>query len=173
MEALVSQVRAVLSTTPLHWLSLTTSLSPAQLAQAPAPHEWSAADCLQHLLDTERWVFPVRVQAFLEGKGTLAAFDPDSEGSSAADHSTAQLAAEFAERRRENLALLERVTPADLARTAHHSELGDVTLEQLLNEWAAHDLNHTVQAERSLMQPFIEACGAWRSYFADHDAARS
>ena len=41
----------------------------------------------------------------------------------------------------------------------------------MLNEWAAHDLMHTVQAERSLMQPFIERCGAWREFFSDHDAA--
>ena len=44
---------------------------------------------------------------------------------------------------------------ADLPQ-ARHQELGPVTLEQLLHEWAAHDLMHTVQAERALMQPFIE-----------------
>jgi hypothetical protein len=27
---------------------------------------------------------------------------------------------------------------------------------------------HTVQAERALMQPFIQACGPWQSYFIDH-----
>jgi hypothetical protein len=32
---------------------------------------------------------------------------------------------------------------------------------------------HTVQAERSAMQPFINACGAWRPYFADHDVAQT
>jgi hypothetical protein len=36
---------------------------------------------------------------------------------------------------------------------------------------AAHDLNHTVQAERALMQPFIAGSGPWRTagVFADHD----
>jgi len=29
---------------------------------------------------------------------------------------------------------------------------------------------HTVQAERALMQPFIEGCGPWRPYFRDHAA---
>lgn len=32
-------------------------------------------------------------------------------------------------------------------------------------KWPAHDLNHTIQAERSLMQPFIRGCGPWRKYF--------
>ncbi|MBA2285220.1 MAG: hypothetical protein H0W02_07045 [Ktedonobacteraceae bacterium] len=45
-----------------------------------------------------------------------------------------------------------------------------MTLGELLHEWAAHDLMHTVQAERALMQPFILACGPWRSYLSDHDA---
>jgi hypothetical protein len=44
-----------------------------------------------------------------------------------------------------------------------------VTLRQQINEWAAHDLMHVVQAERAVMQPFITATGPWRSYFADHD----
>jgi hypothetical protein len=40
---------------------------------------------------------------------------------------------------------------------------------ELLNEWVGHDLMHTVQAERALMQPFVAQSGSWRSYFADHD----
>lgn len=45
-----------------------------------------------------------------------------------------------------------------------------VTLREMLNEWAGHDLMHTVQAELAVMQPFITASGPWRGYFADHDA---
>ena len=41
-------------------------------------------------------------------------------------------------------------------------------MDELLNEWAAHDLMHTVQAERALMQPFIQGCGPWQHYFQDH-----
>ena len=55
-----------------------------------------------------------------------------------------------------------------MARTARHAELGPVTLAQLLHEWAAHDLMHTVQAERALMQPFLAGVGPWRGYFTDH-----
>ncbi len=43
-----------------------------------------------------------------------------------------------------------------------------VTLGEMAHEWAAHDLNHTVQAERALMQPFIQACGPWQRFFTDH-----
>jgi hypothetical protein len=63
-----------------------------------------------------------------------------------------------------------RLKPEDLPRTAMHPERGEVSLGELLHEWGAHDLMHTVQAERALLQPFIEGCGPWRPYFADHVA---
>jgi hypothetical protein len=83
------------------------------------------------------------------------------------------LAHAFGRLRQQSLALLAQLTPVDLSRTARHQELGPVTLDQLLHEWAAHDLMHTVQAERALMQPFIEGCEPWLPYFADHIAAKS
>lgn len=66
-----------------------------------------------------------------------------------------------------------KVTPADLGRQARHQELGVVTMSELLHEWAGHDLMHTVQAERALMQPFIQGCGPWQRYFSDHFARSS
>ncbi len=167
---IIAQARAVLSITPARWASLVESLPDDLLTRQPAPGEWSAAGCLQHILATERWVFPVRIRAILAGQD-FASFDPDAAGSMASEQNMAQIAAEYARLRAENLALLAQVTEDDLSRTARHSELGQVTLAELINEWAAHDLMHTVQAERSLMQPFIIGSGPWREpYFHDHDA---
>lgn len=166
----IERVQAMLETTPARWEALTRTLPEDLLARQPAPGEWSAVECLRHLLDTERGVFPVRVRAFLAGED-FRAFNPDAEGTPAGGESAAELAASFARHRSESLRLLQGITPADLPRTARHSELGQVTLGQMLHEWAAHDLNHTIQAERALMQPFIAGCGAWRGYFADHDVA--
>ncbi len=42
--------------------------------------------------------------------------------------------------------------------------------EALVADGPAEDLDHTIQAERALMQPFIEASGPWRRSHADHDA---
>jgi DinB superfamily len=168
MDHLIERVRAVLETTPGRWEALTRALPQDLLARQPAPGEWSAVECLRHLLDTERGVFPVRVRAFLAGED-FRAFDPDTEGTPAGGASAAELAASFARARAESLRTLEGLTPDDLPRTAGHSELGMVTLEQMLHEWAAHDLMHTVQAERALMQPFIAGSGTWRGYFIDHD----
>jgi hypothetical protein len=171
MEEALQRIRAVLETTAPRWSNLTETLPRDLLDHPPAPGEWSAAQCLQHLLDAERQVFPVRLRALLAGQERLAPFDPEAQEGAVDGQSPAELAAAFARLRAESLALLGGVTPEDLARAAEHGELGRVTLGELLHEWAAHDLMHTVQAERALMQPFIPGSGPWRHYFRDHDVA--
>jgi len=168
MTTLIDWTRTVLTTTPRRWLDLTANLPAELLTRAPAAGEWSALECLQHLVDTERWVCPARVGHLLAGRD-FPAFDPDSQGAKPeATMSPADLAWEFADLRDQGLAALDVVTLADLERRARHAELGVVTLAELLHEWAGHDLMHTVQAERALMQPFIAGCGPWQPYFADH-----
>ena len=168
MDDPIAHVRAVLSSTAARWQALTATLPAELLRRAPATGEWPALTCLLHLLDTEHHVFPSRVRAFLAGEN-FPAFDPDGQGTKDTGQDPTALAAEFAQLRAASLDLLAGVSASDLPRTARHSELGTVTLGELLHEWAAHDLNHTVQAERALMQPFIAGCGPWRPNFADHD----
>lgn len=171
-HTMVDDIRAILEMTPARWQTLTVRVSLDLLNRAPASGEWSAVDCLRHLLDTERWVFPRRV-TYLLAEQDFPAFNPEREGSQPdTAHNPAELAAEFAQLRRESLILFDQVTEADMRKSARHQELGLVTLSELLHEWAAHDLNHTIQAERAIMQPFIAGCGAWQPYFADHLAQR-
>ena len=168
MDDVLVHARTVLETTPARWSSLVSSVTAELLTLAPAPGEWSALECLRHLVDTERWVFPPRVRALLGGQD-FPAFDPERQDSKLGALQPGDLVDEFVRLRGESLSVLGHVMPDDLPRQARHSELGLVSLDQLLHEWAGHDLMHTVQAERALMQPFIRGCGPWRSYFADHD----
>jgi len=41
-------------------------------------------------------------------------------------------------------------------------------MSQLLHHIAAHDLNHLVQAERAIMQPFIQGSGRFAVNYTDH-----
>jgi hypothetical protein len=169
MENLLSHVQTVLAMTAAHWSSMIETIPDELLARPPAPGEWSALECLQHLVDTEQMVFPLRVQAFLDGQD-FPAFDPATQGRKWAPGTPPQtMSEEFLRLRTSSLTLVARLVSGDLARKARHAELGPVTLSEMLNEWAAHDLMHLVQAQRAVMQPFIAACGPWRSYFADHD----
>ena len=169
VDTVIDQARMILETTAARWESLTRHLPADLLTCQPTPGEWSAVECLQHIVDTEP-VFRYRMQCLLEGKD-FPGFDPDLPGDKikclAVGHRfwlpNSPCCAP------KGLRVLATVKPADLDRTARHQELGIVTMSQLLHEWAAHDLNHTIQAERALMQPFIAGCGPWQSYFADHN----
>ncbi len=173
MDPLTDRVRRILSTTPDRWQALAGTIDAELLARRPAAGEWSAAECLAHLLGTELGAFQVRLDSFLAGRTQLAAFNPDAAGTRPeVTSSPTDLARRLAEARSVSLARLSAVGDADLSRKANHAELGPVTLREMLAEWAGHDLMHTVQAERALMQPFIADCGSWRSYFADHDLER-
>ena len=168
LQGQLQQVRQMLSTTPPRWLYLAEVLPGELLTRKPAPGEWSAVECLRHLIDAERGVFPVRVQAFLSGQ-PIAPFDPDAQGAPPPDATPTQLAEEFQQLRAASLGLLGRLNPADLERATIHAQHGHVTLGEMLNEWATHDLNHTMQGERALMQPFIVRSGPWRPDFAEHE----
>jgi uncharacterized damage-inducible protein DinB len=167
---LLPRLRAVLATTPGRWLALTAEVPDDLLRQAPEPGEWAAVDCLRHLRDAERDVFPVRLRAFKVGQD-LAPYDPERQGRAPGDETPAALAEEFARLRAANQALLADVKPEDLDLTVTHGEYGPVRLGEMLHYWAAHDLMHTVQAERALMQPFIAGSGPWRAMCADYDVA--
>lgn len=170
MNILLEHVQAVLSTTPERWQRLVSTLPYDLLTRAPAAGEWSTLNCLQHLLDAERSLFPVRFQAFLAGQD-FEAYDPRKPHSDLAALTPKQLATAFAQQRQESLVLLDRVRDDDLERTVQHPKFGTVTLAELLHTWAGHDLMHTVQAERALMQHFMQNCGPWRFFFQDHEIA--
>ena len=170
MNTLVEQVQAVLTTTPERWQRLVSAFPIDLLTRPPAAGEWSALSCLQHLLDAERSLFPVRVRAFLTEQDFVD-FDPRRAVASPDAQTPVQLATSFAQARQDSLALLKQVKDDDLERTAQHPKFGTVTLAEMLHTWAAHDLNHTIQAERALMQPFMLGCGPWRPFFRDHESA--
>ncbi|HET9918700.1 MAG TPA: DinB family protein [Ktedonobacteraceae bacterium] len=170
MNTQVERVHAVLSTTPERWQRLVSTLPVDLLTRPPAEGEWSALGCLRHLLEAERFNFPVRFRAFLAGQD-FTPFDPNQKHADIEALTPEQLADMFAHARQESLILLKQVKDEDLERMAQHPQFGTVTLSQMLQTWAAHDLMHTVQAERALMQPFMLACGPWRTFFRDHEVA--
>jgi hypothetical protein len=171
MEDLLPRVRVVLATTPGRWSALTAQIPDDQLRREAAPGEWSAVDFLRHLRDGERDVFQVRLRAFQAGQD-LVPYDPERDGGPAGGETAAELAADFARLRAESLWLLEDMSPADLKISVTHGEYGPVRLSEMVAYWAAHDLMHTIQAERALIQPFAASSGPWRVMLADHDFAR-
>lgn len=162
MDDVLNTVRSVISTTATRWQKLIDTLPETLLTRAPAPGEWSAIDCLGHLLTVEQLLFSVRLRHLLEGREQLIEFDFDAPREPGPVQTPRELVAAFVAQRQESEAILAGLTPPDLERKSYHPEYGDVTLGYLLNLWAAHDLQHTMQA-------FIPNTGVFRFEFADHD----
>src|SRR5258708_5622713 len=168
MTDVLDSARRVLATTAGRWQSLVETAPGELLQRPPAPGEWSAADCLNHLLVAERAVFGARLHAILEGRD-MATFDPKAPRDPAPEHTPQEVLTALAAERARNLSVLGGLTSADLDRSSRHPEYGLLPLRVVLNTWAAHDLQHTVQAEEALMQAFLPGTGPFRFRFADHE----
>src|SRR5262245_62702855 len=122
MDDVMPGVRAVLSTTPARWTSLTAAPDDL-LRRPPAPGAWGAVDCLRHLRDAERDVFQLRLEAFRAGQD-LVPYDPERDGSSSSGETVPELAEDFARLRAVSLEMLSDVQSEDLAMTVTHGEYG-------------------------------------------------
>lgn len=117
----------------------------------PAPAEWSANECVGHLIEAERRGFAGRIRVILaappDRPADLEAWDPPAVAAARGDDrgDAAALAREFAAMRTESVALVRSLTPADLERVGQHPEVGPLRVDELLGEWVHHDRNHLRQ----------------------------
>lgn len=124
-----------------------TALGP-DAAFHPAPGEWCAQEVAGHLIEAERRGFAGRIRQFLADPGARAvAWDQDAVERERGDcrRDTASLADELRALRRESVALIRGVTPAQLEAWGTHPKVGRITVGDLLHEWVHHDRNHTRQ----------------------------
>src|SRR5215207_7755621 len=95
MADLLTNVKAVLRTTPRRWNTLAQTFSDDLLRRQPKSGEWSALECLQHLIDLDRILFPIRIKAIFAGE-PFPHFDVREQGPVLAKDATpTALATEF------------------------------------------------------------------------------
>jgi hypothetical protein len=118
----------------------------------PAPGEWSANECVGHLIEAERRGFAGRIRQILAADRPdippdLEAWDPPAVAEARQDHlrPAAELGAEFYSSRREGVALVRGLSGDDLARVGIHPDVGELRVDELLGEWVHHDRNHVRQ----------------------------
>ena len=159
---------AVLERTPDTFRALLGGLPDAWIACNEGPETFSPFDNLGHLIHGERTDWIPRARIILE-QGSNRRFEPYdrfAQVRASAGKSLAQLLAEFAQLRAENLDTLRgwNLTDQHLALEGEHPSLGPVTLRQLLSTWVAHDLGHIAQTTRVMAKRYREAVGPWRAY---------
>ena len=117
----------------------------------PEPGEWSANECVGHLIEAERRGFAGRIRLILEAPpdrpAQLEAWDPPAVAEARRDHlrSASELAAEFDELRADGVRLVRGLTATDLGRSGMHPDVGPLRVDELLGEWVHHDRNHVRQ----------------------------
>lgn len=121
----------------------------------PAPGEWSANECVGHLIEAERRGFAGRISRIIDAAHgdrpnlppDLESWDPPAVADSRRDdlRDPCELVDEFLGLRADGVALVRRLTGGDLARSGIHPDVGALRVDELLGEWVHHDRNHIRQ----------------------------
>jgi len=154
---------ALMEKTPQLLETMLGDVAPEVLRWKPTQDRWSISEVLSHLSDCEDCLSERIRRMVLEEAPPMKEYEPPAEGFSAG--SPQEHLSRFAHTRRDLMQFL-RSLPAEVgARTAQHSKLGSITLEQMLNEWACHDLGHIRQiAELYRARAFHPHAGPFAAY---------
>jgi len=128
-------------------------LSEAQLRFKPASSVFSVVENICHLRDIEVEGYSVRLRLMLETENPML---PDLDGSALArerrynEHPFAQAWETFLIARRGNLQRLGALSEVDLKRRGRFQNVGEVSLERLLELWVEHDRSHIQELDALL-----------------------
>lgn len=149
----------VLRSTPDALRSSAAEMKGAEISRPEAPGKWSVLQVLRHLADSEIvWAWRLRL-TLAQDRPPLTGYDQDAwaDRLGYADADAAESLDEFDTLRRGNLRLLERASPAELARVAVHAERGEESVAHMVRLYAGHDLLHLRQIRR--IREVVEAEG--------------
>ena len=142
------QVASLLRAARDHIVTELTALGDPFAGWRPAEGEWSANECIGHIIEADRRGFAGRIRRILAEDGVSEAGWNQIEVAAARrdwERPAADVVAEFVAGREDGIALVEGLREADLGRAAVHAAVGRVTISNLLEEWVFHDRNHIRQ----------------------------
>ena len=159
---------AVLERTPQVLEALLADLPALWTTGNEGDDSWSPFDVVGHLIDCEEINWMVRLNIILK-QGPSRRFEPFDRLrhlSRNKNRKLSELLSEFRELRLGNLRELGalNLTASTLQLTGEHPAFGNVTLEQLLATWVAHDLGHLAQITRVMAKQYRDAVGPWEKY---------
>ena len=152
----------LLEATPAILRGLMSEISDEDARWKPAPDRFSIAEVLAHLSHSEGHCYRARVDRF------LAEEMPELEPDDAQMHlelykngDPEEDLGHFEDQRETNIEML-RGLPAEVgSRKAKHRVAGEITLSQMLHEWALHDLGHVRQiAELVRARKYLAGAGS-------------
>jgi hypothetical protein len=151
----------LLESTPAMLRDLMSEISEDDARWKPAPDRFSIAEVLAHLSHCEGHCYRARLDRFLTEE--LPDLEPDdaklhydlyrqADPQDSFDH--------FEEQRETNVEFMRTLPRSAGDRRALHREAGEITLAQMLHEWALHDLGHIRQvAELVRARRYLSGAG--------------
>ncbi|MEX2263996.1 MAG: DinB family protein [Bryobacteraceae bacterium] len=137
-----------LEATPAILRELLATVTGADTQWKPAPGRFSIAEVLEHLSHVEAHAYRLRIERMIsEDNPEMEQYDQNAfyaagqysgrDAEDSFDH--------FEEQREDNLEFLRNLPPGSGSRTGTFPGFGSFTLDQLIYEWACHDLGHIRQ----------------------------
>ncbi len=158
-----------LETTPEIFRLLLDGLTEEEANWKPAPGRWSIAEVIEHLSHVEGHGFRSRIdQMSAETLPIIKEYDQEVFSASG-QYSGRDVEDSFdhwEDQRETNVQYLRTLTPDVLTRTGQHEKLGAITVTDVLNEWAFHDLGHIRQVIEILRTfRYYPRLGAFQSIY--------
>ena len=151
----------LLEAVPAILRGLMSEISDDDARWKPAEDRFSVAEVLSHLSHSEGHCYRSRLDRFLAED--LPEFEPDDAQMHLEIYKNADPEEDFAhfeEQRETNIELLRGLSADAGSRKAMHREAGEITLAQMLHEWALHDLGHVRQvAELVRARKYLAGAG--------------
>ena len=165
---MLKDVIAILASTPDKLKQEIASMSLQEMKTRPAANKWSVQEVLAHLDDLEEVETRARVAAMVEmDNPILPAIDQERrpEEKKYNRKNPLKSLASLARQRRANVKWLKRLGPDQLRRKGRHQKVGQISVEELVTEWALHDLGHLKQILEIKRYALYPRIGNMRAFY--------
>ena len=151
----------LLEATPAILRGLMAEISADDARWKPADDRFSIAEVLSHLSHSEGYCYRARVDRFLAED--YPEFEPDDAQMYLDVYRNADPEKDlgrFEDQRKANIEMLRGLRAETGSRKALHRSAGEITLSQMLHEWALHDIGHIRQiAELVRARKYLAGAG--------------
>ena len=165
---MLKMVLEILATTPQKLKRQISTLSRREMAARPAPNKWSVQEVLAHLADVEEVGMRARVAAMIEQDNPiLLPFDQEARAVQLRYNTLdpRRSLTRLERQRRANVKWLRKLRPAQLKRQGVHQSVGTVSAEEMITEWAFHDLGHLKQILEIKRYALYPRMGNMRAFY--------
>ena len=165
---MLNDVIAILASTPQKLKREIATMSAEEMKRRPAANKWSVQEVLAHLDDVEEIGMRSRVAAMIETENPiLISFDQEKRAEEMKYNrkNPMKSLAGFARQRRANVKWLKKLRPTELKRKGRHQKVGDLSAEELVTEWAFHDLGHIKQVLEIKRYALYPRIGNMRAFY--------